>query len=151
MPSLADQLLTPDVQPQLVDGCVKLIEGEVADKRGFGGAAVKAGFAVVTRVKPGFVRDVVGKLMPDFVAALEPMYRESADAQGDAPVADRFVATVERERGRTAEALLEVTDRRIDAARPAVRRAYGKLRPTARDNVEAALPGLLATIRPFLH
>ena len=55
-----------------------------------------------------------------------------------------------RDRGRAAEALLGVTDRKIDGARPAIRKAYGRLRPNARQNVEDALPGLLDTIRPFL-
>jgi hypothetical protein len=31
-----------------------------------------------------------------------------------------------------------------------VQRAYEKLRPNARENVEAALPGLVETLRPWL-
>jgi hypothetical protein len=148
---LSDQLLRPEVEPRVIDGCCELVEREVNGKRGLSGVAVKAGFAVVARVKPGFIREVVTTLLPDFVAALEPFYEQSASEAGDAPVAEIFTRKVTSDRTRAAEALLAVTDRRIGGARPAVRRAYEKLRPSARENVESALPGLLATVRPHLE
>jgi hypothetical protein len=145
MPNLSDRLLSPEAKPKVIEGCCQLIEREVGSKRGLSGAAVKAGFAVVTRVKPGFVREVVTKLLPEFAASLEPLFSES---QADP---DAFVDRVSNaERGRAAEALLGVTDKKIGDARPSVRRAYQKLRPNARQNVEAALPGLAATLRPYL-
>lgn len=153
MPNLSDQLLRPEAKPHVIDGCCKLIEREVASKRGFSGAAVKAGFAVVTKVKPGFIREVVTTLLPEFAASLDPLYEqcESEEAPAEsASVADRFARRVTSERGHAAEALLGVTDRRIGGARPAVKRAYEKLRSNARENVEAALPGLVETIRPWL-
>jgi hypothetical protein len=144
MPNLTDQLLRPEAKPHVIDGCCKLIEREVAGKRGFSGAAVKAGFAVVTKVKPGFVREVVTTLLPEFAASLEPLYQECATE------AEVFARRVTSDRARAAEALLGVTDRRIGGARPAVQRAYEKLRPSARENVEAAIPGLVETLRPYL-
>lgn len=151
MTSLTDQLLRPETKPRVIDGCCELIEREVAGKRGFSGTAVKAGFAVVTRVKPGFIREVVTTLLPEFVASLQPLYDQCASAAGDTPVAELFVERVTSDPSSAAEALLGVTDRRIDGARPAVRRAYKQLRPNARGNVEGALPGLLETIRPYLE
>jgi hypothetical protein len=153
MASLPELLLRPEVRPQVVDGCVAVVEREVASKRGLSGTAIKAGFAVVSKVKPGFVREVVSNLLPDFAAALDFMYRESASESGEADestIADAFVRRVERERSRAAEALLGVTDRKIDGARPSVRSAYARLRPAARDHVEAALPSLLHELRPRL-
>ncbi|MFO7562556.1 MAG: hypothetical protein R6X02_07920 [Enhygromyxa sp.] len=154
MPSLSDQLLRPEAKPHVIDGCCKLVEREVASKRGFSGAAVKAGFAVVTKVKPGFIRDVVSVLLPEFTASLDPLYEQCASeaettATGSS-AAELFARRVTSERSRAAEALLGVTDRRIGGARPAVQRAYEKLRPNARENVEAALPGLVETLRPWL-
>jgi hypothetical protein len=150
MPSLSDQILRPEAKTQVIDGCCDLIEREVASKRGFSGAAVKAGFAVVTRVKPGFIREVVTTLLPEFAASLDPLYETSASEAAGEPVAEVFSTRVTRDRAHTAEVLLGVTDRRISGARPAVQRAYKQLRPNARENVEAAIPGLIATIRPFL-
>jgi hypothetical protein len=154
MPSLSDQLLRPEAKPHVIDGCCKLVEREVANKRGLSGVAVKAGFAVVTKVKPGFVRDVVTALLPEFAASLDPLYEQCATEGGvqqeGSAVAEVFARRVASDRARTAETLLGVTDRRIGGARPAVQRAYEKLRPNARENVEAALPGLVETIRPYL-
>jgi hypothetical protein len=153
MPSLPDVLLRPEVRPLVVDGCVAVVEREVASKRGLSGTAIKAGFAVVTKVKPGFVREVVSNLLPEFAAALDPLYAESASEVGEgdrAKLADAFVRRVERERGRAAEALLAVTDRKIGAARASVQKAYERLRPSAREHVEAALPSLAQELRPRL-
>jgi hypothetical protein len=150
MLSLSERLMRPEVKPHVIEGCCALIEREVGGKRGLGGVAVKAGFAVVTRVKPGFIRDVVTKLLPDFAESLQPFYDQSAAEVGEQEAADAFVRRVTKDRTQAAEALLAVTDRKIGDARPGVRRAYEKLRPSARDNVEAALPGLVATIREHL-
>jgi hypothetical protein len=151
MTSLSEQLTRPAVKAIVIDGVCELVEREVASKRGLGGVAVKAGFAVVTRVKPGFIREVVTKLLPEFADALQPIYDECAAQGQDGEVVTRFTRRVSSDRPRAAEALLGVTDRKIDSARPGVRRAYEQLRPSARDNVEAALPGLMATIVPHLH
>ncbi|MFV8753900.1 DUF6918 family protein [Nannocystaceae bacterium ST9] len=153
MPSLPDLLLRPEIRPAVVDACVVVVEREVASKPGLGGVAIKAGFAVVSKVKPGFVREVVSNLLPDFASALDPMYREAASESGeasDSTIADAFVRRVERERSRAAEALLGVTDRKIHSARPSVQKAYERLRPTAREHVEAAMPNLVAELRPRL-
>lgn len=152
MPSLSDQLLHPQAKPHVIDGCCGLIEREVAGKRGLSGTAVKAGFALVSRVKPGFIREVVVTLLPEFVASLEPLYEASASETQTlgGSAAERFIERVTSDRAGAAEALLGVTDRRISGARPAVQRAYNKMRSNARENVEDALPGLVATIRPYL-
>lgn len=151
MPSLSEQLTRPEVKPKVVTAVVELVEREVASKRGLAGAAVKTGFKVVSRVKPGFIREVVSRLLPDFADSLQPLYDESAAEAGDGPEAvASFARRVSKDRSRAAEALLSVTDRKIGGARPGIRKAYEKLRPSARDNVEAALPGLISAIRPHL-
>lgn len=151
MATLSEQLTRPEVKPRVIDGVCELVEREVSRKRGLTGVAVKAGFAVVTRVKPGFVREVVTKLLPEFADSLQPIYDECAAGAGKGDVVASFARRVSTDRTRAAEALLGVTDRKIDGARPGVRRAYEQLRPSARENVEAALPGLVETIVPHLH
>ena len=61
MSGLSEQLMRSEVKATVIDGVCELVEREVAGKRGLTGVAVKAGFAVVTRVKPGFIREVVTK------------------------------------------------------------------------------------------
>ena len=151
MSSLSEQLTRPEVKASVIDGVCQLVEREVESKRGLGGVAVKAGFAVVTRIKPGFIREVVSKLLPEFANSLQPIYDECLAQGQDGEVVSRFSRKVAGDRPRAAEALLGVTDRKIDSARPGVRRAYEQLRPSAREHVEAALPGLMATIVPYLQ
>ena len=63
MPSLADILLDPSRRSAVLDDCETLIGSEVASKGGFGGIAVKGAFAIVKKVKPSIVRDVVDRLL----------------------------------------------------------------------------------------
>jgi len=95
-------------------------------------------------VKPGFVRNVVEALLPEFAAALEP-FREQAVTQGQS-VASYFGAHSQE----VAEALLAVTDGRAQASKHgSVKGAYGKLRGSARKNVERAVPGLGKIIETY--
>jgi hypothetical protein len=121
-----------------------LVDEEVARKRGLSGAAVRGAFKVVKTVSPSIVRDVVTKLLPDFADALEPMFEESRqEAEGsDRSLEEVFPETLKRDPMRTAEALLAVTDRKIDGARRSIQRAYNSLRSGARDHVKQAVPGL---------
>ncbi|MDH3199257.1 MAG: hypothetical protein OEM15_00020 [Myxococcales bacterium] len=135
--NLNDVLNDDATRTSVVQEVCQLVEDEVAKQRGLGGVAVKAGYKVVQSVKPGFVRNVVQSLLPEFAAALEPI-REEAVAQGKS-VSDYFGAHTEE----VAEALLAVTDSRASSSpHGSVKGAYSKLRGSARKNVESAVPGL---------
>lgn len=121
----------------IIEDVVRLVDGEVAKQRGIGGVAVKAGYKLVQGVKPGFVRNVVQTLLPQFAAALDPI-REEALSRGE--TVSGYFQTHSQE---IAEALLAVTDGRAQRSEHgSVKGAYGKLRGSARKNVEAAVPGL---------
>jgi hypothetical protein len=121
-----------------------LVDEQVGNQRGISGVAVKAGYKLVQGVKPGFVRNVVEALLPEFAAALEP-FREQAVTQGQS-VASYFGAHSQE----VAEALLAVTDGRAQASKHgSVKGAYGKLRGSARKNVERAVPGLGKIIETY--
>jgi hypothetical protein len=137
MPSLAETLNTEPKKTAVVDDCVKLIDEEVADKGGISGLAIKAGFAAVKGIKPGFVRQVVYDLLPEFARVLEPIHAEAAAA--GKPVAAHFEANAPR----VADALLGITDAKAQHAKSGVvKGTYEKLRPTAKKHVEAAVPRL---------
>jgi len=133
-----NDVLNDEVQrASIIEDVCRLVDDEVGKQRGISGVAVKAGYKLVQGVKPGFVRKVVQALLPDFAAALEPI-REQAVAQGQ-PVGSYFSAQTDD----VAEALLAVTDGRAQRSEHgSVKRAYGKLRGSARKNVENAVPGL---------
>jgi hypothetical protein len=142
--NLNDVLKDDAQRASIIEDVVRLIDGEVAKQRGISGVAVKAGYKLVQGVKPGFVRNVVQALLPEFAAALEPI-RAKAVSQGQS-VSGYFAAHTQE----IAEALLAVTDGRAQRSEHgSVKGAYSKLRGSARKNVEAAVPGLGAIIEKY--
>lgn len=137
MPTLTEVLKDETKKPAVVTDSCALIDAEVADKGGLSGLAIKAAYKAVKGIKPGFITHAVTDLLPEFAAALDPLYTEAvSQAQ---PVGPYF----ERNAGRVADALLAITDRRAVKAQSAVAKgAYERLRGTAKNHVESAVPRL---------
>lgn len=134
--SLSEALLTPEKKPKVVADCCKLVDEEVAAKGGLSGIAVKAGYAAVKGIKPGFIAHVVDSLLKEFVDAIDPLWSEGA-AKGGA------VKHLVDNKSRAADALLAVTDAKSKNAKSSVvRGTYDKLRGTAKKHVEEAIPRL---------
>ena len=135
--SLKEALDDPAKKPAIIADCLTLIDDEVKDKSGFGGLALKAGYKTVSGFKPGFVKNVVEGLLPDFAEALEPLSDE-AKAAGT-PLG----SYIQGHKGRAADAMLSVTDAKADrSTNRIVKSTYKKLRGSAKKNVESALPRL---------
>jgi hypothetical protein len=141
MPNLTEALTADSKKSAVTDDCVALIDAEVADKGGLTGLAIKAGYRAVQGVKPGFVRQVVSDLLPEFALALDPLYQEAkGNGRG---VREFFTANSPR----VADALLSITDEKAKRARSAlVKGTYEKLRGSAKKNVEAAVPRLAVMV-----
>lgn len=136
MSALNDVLNDAAKKPAVVNDCLTLIDQEVGDKSGFSGLAIKAGYAAVKGIKPGFLKGVVEDLLPRFSDALDPLYQEAkSKAQ---PVGNYFAA----QSGRVADALLSITDEKATRASGLVKKTYDSLRGSAKKNVEAAVPRL---------
>ncbi|MGH3440353.1 MAG: DUF6918 family protein [Sciscionella sp.] len=136
--TLQEILLTNDNRQLVVTDCEKLIDDEVAGKSGVSGLAVKGGFGVVKKIKPGMIHDAVDSLLDDFVARLQPFYAEHLAAGGGS-----LPAHLTGRSGEVADALLGITDERAERSqRPTIKKAYEKLRPKGKENVEEALPRL---------
>jgi hypothetical protein len=135
MPTLTEVLTSDAKKAAVVDDCCVLIDDEVRDKGGLSGLAIKAGYAAVKGIKPGFIKHVVTDLLPEFAAALDPLYQEAVGQNK---------AVGEHLRGnasRAADALLGITDGKAAKSKSAVvKGTYEKLRPMAKKNVEAAMP-----------
>jgi hypothetical protein len=137
MANLADVLTNPDKKAVVVDDCLQLLDEEVHDKSGLSGLAIKAGFAAVKGVKPGFLKHAVEDLLPEFAKALDPIYQEGKSSGKATP--EHFASNA----GRIADALLAITDAKAQRAKTAiVKSTYEKLRGTAKKNVEQAVPRL---------
>lgn len=134
--SLGDAINEPSKKAAIIADCLKLIDEEVSDKGGFSGATVKLGYAAVKGIKPGFIQEVVDKLLPEFAPKIDSIWTEGKQS-GNA--ASHFVAN----KSRVADALLSVTDAKSKNAKSAVvRSTYEKLRGSAKKNVEDAVPRL---------
>lgn len=134
MSTLKEILARPGTRPQVIADCERVIEEEVASK-GLMGLPIKAAYAVVKAVKPGFIPEVIDHMLDDFCDRLDPLY-QSAKSKNE-PVGAYFNARP----GEVAEALLAITDGRAQRAKnQAIKAAYEKLRPTGKKHVEAAVP-----------
>ncbi len=135
--SLVEALVDPARQQAVVADCERLVESEVANKRGVRGLAVKAGFKTVRRVRPGFIRQVIRVLLPEFAAAVDPFHAAALERGADVEADFRSRASD------IADALLAVTDRRAARAdNRVVLKAYRTLRGQAKGHVASAVPGL---------
>jgi hypothetical protein len=144
--SLEAILTAPAVRPVVVDRCARLVDDQVQGTSGLSGLAIKGAYKLVCAIKPGMIRDVVDRLLPDFARALEPTHERAIREAGPEGVGERFCRLVRQDPDAAAEALLSVTDRKIAAARPAIRAAYGRLRGSAHPHVAAAAPGLAVVV-----
>jgi len=137
MSSLTEVLTNETKKPAVVNDCLALIDAEVGDKGGISGLAIKAGYAAVKGVKPGFIKQVVSDLLPEFATALDPIYQDAK--AGSKGIADFFTSQTSR----VADALLAITDAKAERSKSGVvKGTYDKLRGTAKKNVEAAVPRL---------
>jgi hypothetical protein len=140
---LTDALKDDSKRATIIQEAVKLVDDEVASKSGIGGFAVRKGYDAIKGVKPGFVPDVLQKLLPDFAAKVEPLWSEG---KSDGSPTGFF----EKHRGRVADALLSVTDGKIDGAKSSVvRSTYSMLRGSAKKHVEDAVPRLAKLLAKY--
>ena len=134
--TLQEILLAPQTRPQVTADCFTLIEQELADKSGISGTAVKLAYKTVNMFMPGHVRHMVGVLVPDMVARLEPFWADFTTSGGSG-----FGDYLAKRGDEVSQALLSVTDARAAASsRPTVIKAYGSVRGHAVKHVQAALP-----------
>ncbi len=138
MTTLLERLPLPQERTRVLDDCCALIDREVKKKKGLKGLAVGTAYKILKAIKPGAVRDAVDGLLDDFLAALERFHADSL-AAGDAS----FGQTIKQRAAEVAEALVQVTDRRAEGSKhKALLKMYRKLRPSAINHVQEALPGL---------
>jgi hypothetical protein len=143
MGSLNELLGAPGARKQVIADCEKLIEEEVGSK-GLLGIPIKAAYAVVKAVKPGFVPEVVDHMLDDFAGRLDPLYQQAKSK--NEPVSAYFASRP----GEVAESLLQITDARAQRANnQGLKTAYEKLRPTAKKHVEAAVPRIGRLIEKY--
>jgi hypothetical protein len=146
MPTLASYLTDPSRRDRVLDDCMRLVDEEVGAKGGLSGIGIKAAFAIVKKIKPGFVRGAMNAMLDDFARNLDPLFQEHLAKGGS--LVDHFVD----KKGTVAEALLSITDGRAQRASSGTAKgAYERLRPTAKKHVEEAVPRLARMIEQHVR
>ena len=137
MASLIELAKDPTKRKAIVDDAARLLDSEVADKRGFSGKAVKLAFRAVKGVSPGMIPMSIDALRDDFCVQVQPFW-EQAQTKG---VSAR--AHFQAESSAIAAALLSITDARAERSTQRVlKSAYGKLRGQAVKHITEAMPRL---------
>jgi hypothetical protein len=143
--TLQEMLLTPEVRPQVIADCEKLIDNEVADMSGISGTAVKIAYKTVKTFSAGHIHYMVETLLPRMADVLQP-YWADFNADGGGSFGD-FLAKREDE---VSEALLAITDERgRNSSRPTIVKAYNTVRGSAAKQVKAALPRVGALVQKY--
>src|SRR5262249_31312289 len=135
---LGEILLAPDTRPQVIDDCCALIDQEISEKSGVSGTAVKLAYKTVKTFKPGHIRFMVGRLLPEMVDKMEPYWAGFTSSGG----AD-FGGYLTKYGDEVAEDLLSITDKHGRLSdRPTIVKAYNAVRGSAAKHIQAALPRL---------
>lgn len=143
--TLHEMLLAPQVKPQVVADCEKLIDNEVSDMSGISGTAVKLAFRTVKTFSSGHIHYMVETLLPRMADVLQP-YWADFHAGGGGSFGD-YLAKREDE---VSEALLSITDERgRNSSRATIVKAYNTVRGGAAKHVKAALPQVGALVQKY--
>lgn len=146
--TLAEYVATGPARERVVTDCVALVDEEVKAKGGLSGVAIKGAYGTVKTIKPRFVPEVVDALLDDWVAKLEPYYSKWRGGGSAGTLAEFLTARSDD----VAEDLLAVTDERSGRSKhKTATKLYGKMRPSAKRNVSAAVPKLGALMEKHIH
>ena len=137
MASLIELAKDPAKRRAIVEDAVRLLDAEVAGKRGFSGKAVKLAFRAVKGVSPGMIPMSIDALLDDFCVQVQPFW-DAAQAAGTSTRAH-----FQTHANAIAQALLSITDARAQRSTQRVLKgAYSKLRGQAVKHITEAMPRL---------
>ena len=132
--TLTEALQDPARRESVVADGVRVIDEEVAARRGLSGAALRAGYGAFKKLRPGITRSAVERLLP---LMTPPLDRHWALAQATTDPHRYF----RDHSGAVADDLLAVTDGLADRAKNRMLvRLYKSLRGQARDHVILSVP-----------
>ncbi len=138
MTSLTERLQAVD-RKIVIHDTETLIDDEVKAKSGISGMAIKGGYKVVKKVRPGIIPDAIDHLLDEFTEALDPLYAEFLETDSE----ENFESFIQRHENRAAQDLLAITDARAEQSdKQVLKSTYGKLRGQAEKHVKQALPGV---------
>ncbi len=146
MGALSEVIKDPARRRAIIDDGVRVVEAEVASKRGMSGMAVKAGFRVVKGVKPGIIGEALNSFLDQFADRVDPYY-DLCQEQGGSLRA-YFVANSDA----IADDLLGIVDARAERAKHrTLKKAYFKLRPQGKKHTVEAMPAVAGLVERHVN
>ncbi len=145
--TLADILLADEYRAIAVGRLAGAVAAQISARSGFSGMALKTALKVAeSRRGEPVLPLLIDRLLPEFCTALEP-YFEAFQAQGG----DNFAAYLTEAQSEVTEALLSVTDRRIENTQhDTLRQFYPQLRSTIDSEFAATIPEIGALVQARL-
>lgn len=142
------ELLQDDVRrAELIADLAEMVEEHVADRTGFRGITLRTGLAAVRRKLPDAIPRTVTRLLPDFLAALEPLYARARAANGA-----EFARFLKKDPTLVAETMLGIADARVERSTHAgLKSFYARFRGTAEQEAEEIVPGLADVLARHLR
>jgi hypothetical protein len=136
--TLQERIGVDPIRPRVIAECVTMVDNQVKAKGGLSGIAIKGAYATVKAIKRGFVREVVDALLDDWLEKLDPHFQKWQAGAGGS-----FSEYITSRSDEVSEALLSVTDARADrTSHTTAKKAYQKMRGSAKKNVVEAIPEL---------
>lgn len=124
-----------------------LLDSHLAAKRGVSGMAMKLAYSTVRSAKPDLPQRAVRSLLPELLAAVDPLHAELQKRPGTDLAA--LLLQHKRELG---AALLARLDARLARSQNATGKAlYQRFRSSAGDELQAVLPALAKTLARHLR
>lgn len=137
MTTLRELISSAASRETLIADALAVLDSEVDSKGGLSGMAIKGAYKLVKGVSPSFVREAIDTLLDPFLDALDPLFQDAKQKGLN------VTAHLSANKGRTADALLSITDAKAARAKnQAIKKMYDKLRGMAKEHVEAAVPRL---------
>jgi hypothetical protein len=122
----------------LIADVVAAVERHVERRKGLRGATLRAGMSWVRGKLPDAIPRTVTRLLPEFLAALEPLHARSQARNGQ-----DFAEFLKREPAVVAEAMLGIADARVARSTNAgLKSFYARFRGTAENEAEGLVPAL---------
>ena len=133
------EVLTDDARrEELIADLTEMVEEYVAERSGFRGITLRTGLAAVRRKLPDAIPRTITRLLPDFLAALDPLHAQSKARNG----AD-FARFLKRDPALVGETMMGIADARVQrSTNPALKTFYARFRRTAEHEAEELVPGI---------
>jgi hypothetical protein len=141
MATLAQILLAPGRRERVSGSLALWIDRYVASRGGLKGIPLKAGLAALKAVRPDALTRGVDRLMPEVVAALEPLFQQCCAANEK-----DFGKFLRAHLDESAAAIMGAIDARAAASASKLVPLYRRLRGTIEGELRATLPKLVDRI-----